>query len=81
MTSIVGKAVYIPIYDQSGGNGNNAWYRVVAFAPVRILKVNFQGNPKYVIVQRAETPDRPTQVWGGVKSWPSDQEFRLILTR
>ena len=46
-----------------------------------ILEVNFQGNPKYVIVQPAKIPDSPTQVWGGVKSWPPDQEFRLSLTR
>ena len=39
----------IPIYDQSGGNGNNATYRVIKFAPVRVMSVNFQGNPKYVI--------------------------------
>ncbi|MEJ7637941.1 MAG: pilus assembly protein TadG-related protein [Singulisphaera sp.] len=81
LTSIIGKPVYIPIYDLSGGNGNNATYRVVAFAPVRLLSVNFQGNPKYVIVQPAVIADSPTQVWGGVKSWPPDQEFRLTLTR
>ncbi len=81
LTSIIGKAVYIPVYDESGGNGNNAWSRVVAFAPVRLLAVDFQGGAKYVIVQPATIADNGTQVWGGVKSWPPDQEFRLTLTR
>lgn len=51
LASIIGRPVFVPIYDQSGGNGNNAWYRVVKFAGVRLLGVDFQGNPKYVIVQ------------------------------
>src|SRR5262249_53388623 len=49
LESIIGKPVSIPIYDQSDDNGNNAWYRVINFAALRILSVNFQGNPKYVI--------------------------------
>ena len=81
LTSIIGKPVYIPIYDVALGNGNNSTYRIVAFAPVRVLSVNFQGNPKYVVVQPAEIADSPTQVWGGVKAWPPDKEFRLTLTR
>jgi len=71
LTSIIGQAVTIPIYDQSGGNGSNAWYRVVAFAPVRLLDVNFQGNPKYVVVQPALVTD-PTAIRGTVlTSWKS----------
>ena len=31
-------------------HGNNAWYQVIAFQPARILCVDFQGNPKFVIV-------------------------------
>jgi hypothetical protein len=53
LSSIIGVPVVFPIYDQSGGNGNNAWYRVIAFQPARIMSVNFQGNPKYVIIQPA----------------------------
>jgi hypothetical protein len=53
LTSIIGVPVVVPIYDLSGGNGNNAWYRVIAFQPARIMSVNFQGNPKYVIIQPA----------------------------
>jgi Flp pilus assembly protein TadG len=51
LTSIIGKPVIIPIYSDNGGNGNNAWYKVVKFQGVRILAVNFKGNPKYVIIQ------------------------------
>jgi hypothetical protein len=57
LESIIGKPVTIPLYDQSGGNGNNAWFRVIAFVGVRIVNVDFQGNPKYVIVQPALVHD------------------------
>lgn len=69
LESIIGDPVIIPIYDINGGNGNNAWYRVVKFAPARILDVNFQGNPKYVIIQPAlvrdplATPGTPQSSW------------------
>jgi Flp pilus assembly protein TadG len=54
LEAIRGRPVFIPIYDQTGGNGNNAWFRVIKFAGVRILDVNFQGNPKHVIIQPAD---------------------------
>ncbi len=46
LTSIIGKPVIIPIYDDKDGNGNNAWYRVIRVPGVRILSVNFLGNSK-----------------------------------
>jgi Flp pilus assembly protein TadG len=61
LESIIGDPVSIPIYDQSGGVGDNAWYRVIAFAACRIMSVNFQGNPKYVIIQPALVND-PTAI-------------------
>lgn len=57
LASIIGKAVTVPIYDSSGGNGNNAWYNTTAFASVRIVAVNLTGNPKYVVVQPAINTD------------------------
>jgi Flp pilus assembly protein TadG len=69
LASIIGRPVFIPIYDQTGGNGNNAWYRVIKFAGVRIVSVNFQGNPKYVIIQPALVND-PTAI-------PGDSEAEL----
>jgi len=53
LNNIIGKEVAIPVYDSSGGNGNNAWYNVTFFAPARIVAVNMTGNDKYVIVQPA----------------------------
>lgn len=43
----------IPIFQSVDGNGNNAKYKIVGFAGVRILAVNLTGNPsdRYVIVQ------------------------------
>ncbi len=61
LTAQIGKTSTIGVYDQSGGNGDNAIYRVVAFASVRIMAVNFQGNPKYVVVQPALVKD-PTAI-------------------
>jgi hypothetical protein len=80
LESIIGNPVTIPIYDINGGNGNNAWYRVIQFAGVRIMSVNFQGNPKYVIVQPALVIDR-TAIAGSPQPWTSGGLIRLHLTR
>jgi Flp pilus assembly protein TadG len=81
LTSIIGKPVTMPIYDQTGGNGNNAWYRVVEFACVRIMAVNFQGNPKYVVVQPALVND-PTAIAGDPQpSWTNGGLVKLFLSR
>jgi Flp pilus assembly protein TadG len=82
LTSIIGRPVVLPIYDQTGGNGNNATYRVVAFAPVRIVAVDFQGNPKYVIVQPAIMRDPTALVRGSpLTSWTQGGLVRLHITR
>jgi hypothetical protein len=80
LTSIIGNPVVVPIYDQNGGNGNNAWYRVIAFQPSRILAVNFQGNPKYVIIQPALTND-PTAIAGVPQAWTAGGLVCLNLSR
>lgn len=36
---------YIPIYDDVGGNGANAWFHIVGFAAFKILGYRFSGNP------------------------------------
>ena len=81
LQSIIGKPVSIPIYDLNDDNGNNAWYRVIAFAAVRIMSVDFQGNPKYVIVQPALVTD-PNAVRGAAQSsWTSGGVIGLFLSR
>jgi len=80
LTSIIGKPVVVPIYDESGGNGNNAWYRVIAFQPARILSVDFQGNPKYVIIQPCLLNDE-TAIAGTAQSWTSGGLISVQLTR
>ena len=60
LASIIGKPVAIPVYDSSGGTGNNAWYQVTAFLPGRIVAVDMKGNDKYVIVQPAILDDSST---------------------
>jgi hypothetical protein len=82
LTSIIGKAVTVPIYDQSGGNGNNAWYHVVSFASVRIVAVNLTGSDKYVVVQPAINDD-PTAIpnTGQPNSWSNGGVIFLHLSR
>jgi hypothetical protein len=80
LQSIIGQPVAVPIYDENGGNGNNAWYRVIAFQPARILSVNFQGNPKYVIIQPCLLNDQ-TAIAGSAQSWTSGGLISVQLTR
>jgi hypothetical protein len=81
LDAIVGQPVMIPIYDLNGGNGSNAWYRVVQFAAVRIMAVDFQGNPKYVIIQPALCYD-PTAIPGKAQSsWTKGGVVVLYLAR
>ncbi len=82
LTAIIGRPSYIPIYDQTGGNGNNAWYRIIGFGAVRVLAVSFQGNPKYVIVQPTLINDpmaipSPTPA----SSWSQGGVVRIFLAR
>lgn len=83
LASVIGKVVRIPIFDPdySGGNGNNLVYSIVAFAPVRILSVNFQGKDKFVIIQPADPPEDATVVWGGLRNGPLPNQFKLVLIR
>lgn len=80
LTAIIGRPVVVPIYDLNGGNGNNAWYRVIAFQPARILSVNFQGNPKYVIIQPCLIND-PTITRGSSQAWTSGGQINVFLSR
>ncbi|MFO0841672.1 MAG: Tad domain-containing protein [Gemmataceae bacterium] len=80
LTSIIGKPVTVPLYDQTSGSGNNTQFRVIGFGAVRIVSVNFQGNPKYVIVQPALITD-PTAIPGPPQgSWTSGGLIQLHLS-
>lgn len=80
LEAIIGKPVAVPIYDEAGGNGSNAWYRVVAFQPARVLALDFQGNPKYLIIQPCLLNDR-TAIAGTPQSWSWGGLISLQLTR
>jgi Flp pilus assembly protein TadG len=80
LQAIIGKPVAIPIYDLNGGDGDNAWYRVICFQACRILSVNFQGNPKYVIIQPALLNDQ-TAIPGSATSWSSGGVTEVQLVR
>jgi hypothetical protein len=83
LTAIIGKPVSLPIWSTTNGmSGNNLQYNIVAFAAVRIVAVNFQGNPKYVIVQPAIVTD-PTAIpnTGASSSWTNGGVIYLHLSR
>ncbi|CAN5902683.1 hypothetical protein BH23PLA1_BH23PLA1_21500 [soil metagenome] len=83
LEAIKGQPRFVPIYEATGGNGNNAWYRVIKFMPARIVDVNFQGNPKYVIIQPAVVQD-PTTIldWENrTDDWSTGGVVRLHLVR
>jgi Flp pilus assembly protein TadG len=80
LQAIIGKPVAIPIYDLNGSIGSNAWYRVIAFQACRILSVNFQGDPKYVIIQPALLTDQ-TAIAGSATSWTSGGVTVVQLVR
>jgi hypothetical protein len=82
LASIIGRPSYIPIYDQTDGNGSNAWFRIITFATVRVLSVNFQGNPKYVIIQPCLNND-PMAIPSSTPSsaWSNGGVIRIFLAR
>jgi hypothetical protein len=54
---------------------------VIEFAAMRVLSVNFQGNPKYVIVQPALVND-PTAIRGSPQSgWSNGGLVVLYLAK
>lgn len=42
--SWVGRTVLLPIFDDHGGTGNNAWYRVYGYAAFRLTGFHFGGQ-------------------------------------
>ena len=87
LTSIIGKAVEIPIYDSTnGGNGANLTYHIINYAWVRIMAVSFQGSAntsKYVIIQPA-IGDDPTAIPDYTQppnSWTQGGQIVLHLSR
>ncbi len=81
LEAIKGNPVTIPIYRDSGGNGNNAWYEIVRFASVRIVKVQLTGGNKHVIVQPALSFGDPGVILGNkVLDWSKGGAVRLHLS-
>jgi hypothetical protein len=82
LDAIIGQTRLIPIYSAVSGNGNNTSYTIVKFAGVRVMASNFQGNPKYVVVQPALVNDA-TAVAGTTAetSWSAGGLVTLGLVR
>lgn len=55
LEAIKGQPRLMPLFSQVSGPGNNAWYTIVKFVPIRIVEVRLTGKPasKRVMVQPA----------------------------
>lgn len=81
LTAMIGKTAYVGIYDQSSGNGNNTTYRAVNFAAIRVMAVNFQGNPKYVVIQPALIRDQSVIAGSAQANWTNGGLIKVHLAR
>ena len=81
LIAIIGQPRILPLYDVEDAQGNNTTYRVIQLVGVRIVDVNFRGNPKYVIVQPCLVTDG-TGI-GGDKhfNWGKGGLVKLYLSR
>lgn len=79
--AIIGQTRLIPIYSSVTGNGNNTKYTIVKFAGVRVMADNFQGNPKYVIIQPALVNDATATPSAPESSWMNGGLITLRLVR
>lgn len=71
LQSILGEPRAIPLFDHVSGPGNNAWFRVVGFAGVRVMYVKLTGpmKDKKVIVQPAFVSDETAVADSGDSSY------------
>ena len=61
----IGKLIFICVHDQCAGEGANAQFRIVWFAAVTILDVQFTGTPKYVTLRYERLSYVPWSETGG----------------
>ncbi len=80
LSSIIGQTRVIPIFESVSGNGNNAVYRIVRWAGVRILYVKLTGSmsSKKVIVQPAPLLTKGIVIGDSSQSW-SDNIFSPVI--
>jgi Flp pilus assembly protein TadG len=81
LEAIKGRPVFVPIYSSVQGNGNNTTYTITSFAGVRVMAVNFQGSPKYVVVQPATVTDMTAIVGSPKVGWTSGGLLRIGLSQ
>ncbi len=79
LASIIGQTRIIPIFSSVSGNGNNAVYKIVKWAGVRILDVRLTGamSKKMVMVQPAPILSRNVIV--GSTSGASSNVFSPVM--
>lgn len=61
ISSIIGQARILPLYESVSSNGQNAQFKIVGFVGIRVMESNLKGNEKRISVQPA-----PVVVHNGV---------------
>ncbi|MFZ9793370.1 MAG: hypothetical protein ACO3F3_13625, partial [Gemmataceae bacterium] len=51
--SIIGKPRILPIFSNVSGSGNNAYYNLIGFVPIRIVAADLSSGNKYIQFQPA----------------------------
>jgi hypothetical protein len=58
LMEIIGQPRILPLYESVSGNGNNAYFEIIAFVGVRIVHVDLTGSKnknKKIMIQPAAT--------------------------
>jgi Flp pilus assembly protein TadG len=77
LQSVIGRDLFVCVYDQIEGNGANANFRVVRFACVTILEVRLSGNDKYIKCRYNRLSYVPVCLIG--KNRPEDNICKVLL--
>lgn len=80
LASIIGQPRTIPLFDFVELSGNNAMYRIVGFAGIRIMEVELTGAPnrKRVVIQPSFFVD-PSAITDPNASGPGDFVYKSVL--
>jgi len=79
LESVVGRPMFMCVYDTMEGNGANAEFRVVTFAGVTILEVDVTGNDKHITCQLNRLSNVPVCLVG--YGDPSNNLCHVTLVR
>jgi Flp pilus assembly protein TadG len=81
LQAIIGQSRIMPLFSGVQGNGQNATYTIIGFAPITLVDADLSGNNKHITVQPVPVVD-PTAVNGSATGSTTQFIYRpLSLTR